>query len=92
MKWYHLILIIAICSVLTTEACIFGAANKCKVLGELKKWHKVTLTFTGPETGENAQPNPFRDYRLFVTFSKGQKQYTVPGYTPPMVTPPPERL
>ncbi|MCK4958896.1 MAG: hypothetical protein KAT00_05840, partial [Planctomycetes bacterium] len=32
--------------------------------GELKKWHKVTLTFDGPKTSETAEPNPFLDYRL----------------------------
>ncbi len=80
MKQYRLILIIALCSVLAADLCVFGAANKCKVTGELKKWHKVTLTFTGPETGENAQPNPFRDYRLTVTITKDQKRYVVNGY------------
>ena len=80
MKQYRLILTVAICSVFATRLCVFGAANKCEVSGELKKWHKVTLTFTGPETGENAQPNPFRDYRLNVTFSRGQKRQIIPGY------------
>jgi len=80
MKHYRLILIIAMCSVLAAETCVFAASDKCEVSGELKKWHKVTLTFTGPETGEAAQPNPFRDYRLSVTFIKGQKQYIIPGY------------
>ncbi|GAA4399781.1 hypothetical protein GCM10023187_12200 [Nibrella viscosa] len=28
----------------------------------------MALTFDGPETSETAQPNPFRDYRLDVTF------------------------
>ncbi len=32
-------------------------------------WHAVTVTFSGPATGEDATPNPFRDYRLNVTFS-----------------------
>jgi len=80
MKRYRSILIIAICSVLAAEVCVFGANKNCEVTGELKKWHKVTLTFTGPETGENAQPNPFLDYRLTVTFVKGQKRYVAGGY------------
>jgi hypothetical protein len=44
-------------------------------------WHRVTLTFDGPRTSEDAAPNPFRDYRLNVTFthSSGAK-YTVPGF------------
>jgi len=54
--------------------------NIAAVSGELKKWHKITLTFAGPETNENAEPNPFRDYRLDVTFHKGNTQYIVPGY------------
>ncbi len=80
MKQYRLILTIAICSILAAEISVFGAATKCQVSGELKQWHKVTLTFAGPETGEDAQPNPFRDYRLIVTFSKGQKQFVAHGY------------
>jgi hypothetical protein len=80
MKHYRLILIIIIYSVFSANLSVFGASDKCEVSGELKKWHKVTLTFTGPETGEDAVSNPFRDYCLSVTFVKGQKQYIVPGY------------
>jgi hypothetical protein len=54
--------------------------NKAVISGELKKWHKITLTFSGPQTTETAEPNPFRDYRLNVTFIKGDKRYVVPGY------------
>ena len=52
------------------------------VSGELKKWHKVTLSFTGPATSETATPNPFTDYRLNVTFTHlgTGKTYVVPGY------------
>ena len=39
------------------------------VTGERKVWHAITVTFSGPATGEDATPNPFRDYRLNVTFS-----------------------
>lgn len=47
-----------------------------------KKWHPVTLTFTGPSAHErDANPNPFLDYRLNVTFTGPHgKQYRVPGY------------
>jgi len=53
-----------------------------QVGGELKKWHKVTLTFDGPATSEMAEPSPFLDYRLNVTFTHeaGNKSYLVPGY------------
>lgn len=48
--------------------------------GELKKWHRVTLTFAGPETAEDAKRNPFRDFRLDVTFRHGDHEVTVPGF------------
>ena len=53
-----------------------------QVSGELKKWHKVTLTFDGPKTSETAEPNPFLHYRLTVTFTHRDsgKSYLVPGY------------
>ncbi len=45
-------------------------------------WHKHTLDFVGPETAEDATPNPFTDYRLDVTYVHGPSgtTYTVPGY------------
>ena len=50
--------------------------------GELRKWHKVTLTFEGPTVAEDSEPNPFTDYRLNVTFTheSGSPTYVVPGY------------
>lgn len=58
------------------------AASGGQNSGELKKWHKVTLTFDGPETSETANPNPFLYYRLNVTFKHqgSSKPYLVPGY------------
>lgn len=56
------------------------AKGKVDVTGELKKWHKVTLTFDGPDAGEEATPNPFLGYRLNVFFTKGSRCYIVPGY------------
>src|SRR4051812_44074552 len=50
------------------------------ISGQLMKWHRVTLTFSGASTCENSVPNPFTDYRLTVTFSNGNKTYVVPGY------------
>ncbi len=68
-------------------AGVFWAAGVCaagegsaRISGELKKWHRVTVTFEGPATGETATPNPFTDYRLTVTFTTGSKRHTVPGY------------
>ena len=52
------------------------------VTGERKQWHKVTLTLDGPQSSESADPNPFLDYRLTVTFThaSGSPRYAVPGY------------
>ncbi len=49
-------------------------------LHEYKKWHTITLSFEGPETSEDATPNPFLNYRLNVTFTNGTSSYTVPGF------------
>ena len=54
--------------------------DRVHVAGELKQWHDVVLTLDGPHTGEAADPNPFLDYRLTVTFANGSKRYEVPGY------------
>ncbi len=54
-----------------------------KVSGELKQWHKVTLTLDGPYAHElDKEPNPFTDNNLTVIFTheSGVPTYTVPGY------------
>lgn len=58
------------------------AAGAAEVDGELRLWHRVTLTFVGPGTGEGSTPNPFRDYRLDVTFThpRSGETRTVPGF------------
>ena len=48
--------------------------------GELKQWHKVTLTVEGPGSNERAKPNPQLHYRLNVTFTQGKHSFVVPGY------------
>jgi len=50
------------------------------ISGELKQWHRVTITFQGPETSETARPNPFRDYRLDVEFTRDDRRFVVPGF------------
>ncbi len=71
-------------STLLAVLFLAGASNFANggavVSGEMKKWHKVTLTFDGPQTSEDATPNPFLDYRLNVVFTNGDKYYIVPGY------------
>lgn len=67
-------------TVATIALLLACSAQAGLVSGELKTWHKVTITFDGPQTSENADPNPFTDYRLNVTFRKGETTYVVPGY------------
>ncbi len=51
-----------------------------EITGELRQWHDVILTFAGPESSETADPSPFLDYRLNVTFSRGDTTLVIPGY------------
>ena len=59
-----------------------GMGKDSSVSGILKKWHTVTVSFSGPESDETADnPNPFRDYRLQVLFTgPGGQTYDVPGF------------
>lgn len=53
------------------------------VSGELKQWHKVTLTLDGPFAHERDRaPNPYTDVMMTVTFTheSGTPTYVVPGY------------
>ena len=53
------------------------------ISGELKQWHKVTLTLDGPFAHErDHEPNPCADLAFNVTFTheSGAPKYTVPGY------------
>ncbi|MGF1577974.1 MAG: PA14 domain-containing protein [Gemmataceae bacterium] len=53
-----------------------------QVSGELKKWHKISIDFEGPNVSETDTKNPFLDYRLDVTFRNQQTGTTlvVPGF------------
>jgi len=53
------------------------------ISGELKQWHKVTLTLDGPFAHERDNaPNPFTDLNLSVIFTheSGSPKFVVPGY------------
>jgi hypothetical protein len=63
---------------LTLNAC--STAPKVLITGELKTWHTITFTFTGPEASEYDTINPFKDYRLEVEFSNGNQNILIPGY------------
>jgi hypothetical protein len=76
MKSHLLLLSLIAVSVLA------AVAAPPKVEGERKLWHKLTLTWAGPQSSETAAENPFTDYRLEVTFThkSGAPVYRVPGY------------
>lgn len=59
---------------------VHAQTNKVSMDGELKKWHKITLAFTGDELSENGDDNPFLNYRLNVIFKNNKKTYTIPGF------------
>lgn len=54
--------------------------QQCKSADKPRQWHRVTLTFDGPQTDEKAVPNPFLDYRLQVTFRQADRVYVIPGF------------
>ncbi len=77
------------CSLLLPSLILFGstlaanAAEPARVTGDLKAWHKVTLSVDGPTARETDNaPNPFVDYRMTVDFTheSGTPSYQVPGY------------
>ncbi|WP_139957134.1 DUF5060 domain-containing protein [Flavicella sediminum] len=59
---------------------LFAQNSTVQINGELKKWHKVTLSFSGDEIAEYSEENPFLNYRLNVTFTNGEKTYVIPGF------------
>ena len=79
---------VIICALQNTPQ-VFGQRNRngtdkgAAISGELKQWHKVTLTVDGPSAREtDNDPNPFTDYRMTVTFrhESGSPEYKAPGY------------
>ena len=53
------------------------------ISGELKQWHKVTLTLDGPFASEgDTKTNAFTDFAFAVSFTheSGTPSYKVPGY------------
>jgi hypothetical protein len=60
-----------------------NGSGSVAISGELKQWHKVTLTLDGPFAHEkDNKPNPFTDNRMEVRFThaSGEPSYVVPGY------------
>jgi hypothetical protein len=55
-------------------------STKAVVTGQLKTWHRITLTFECRPTSETAEDNPFLNCRLDVIFENGTEKFTVPGF------------
>ena len=72
-----LLALVLMCTFISPPLTMVGQVN---IEGELRKWHKISLIFDGPEASETANPNPFTDYNLEVTFKQGGTTYKVPGY------------
>jgi len=73
----------AVCSCFLLLLCQPLNGQEATISGELKQWHKITLTVTGPSAGErDTAVNPFTDYRFEVRFAHetGAPVYRVPGY------------
>ncbi|MFO7903520.1 MAG: DUF5060 domain-containing protein [Pirellulaceae bacterium] len=71
----------SVLSVLIVLSTLGGRMFAQRVHGDLRQWHRVVIDFEGPPLSESADPNPFVDYRLNVTFTgPGGRTYVVPGY------------
>ena len=50
----------ALCAaMIAAVATNLSVAAEGQVSGELRKWHKVTITFEGPDASERDPANPF---------------------------------
>ena len=49
-----------------------------QIEGKMKLWYPVIITLDGPQADE--QSSTFRNHRLDVTFSQGDRSLVVPGY------------
>ena len=65
---------------LLSALCFISSASFSapKVSGIMRVWHPVVVTLNGPSVDESS--STFRNYRLDVTFTKGNKSYKVPGF------------
>lgn len=43
-------------------------------------WQPIALTVDGPDAKQDSDPNPFRNYRLTITFENGGYRTVAPGY------------
>lgn len=79
---FVLVFVFAVGSFISLHAASDGD-GAIKFSGELKQWHKVTLSLNGPFAKEtDVEPNPFMDLAFNVTFTheSGAPSYTIPGH------------
>ena len=72
--------IVTIAVLLITTCAMAAEDSPLNISGEMRKWHRTTFTFNGPDSSETAGLNPFTDYRLNVTFNQGTRTIVVPGF------------
>ncbi|MEO1595646.1 MAG: DUF5060 domain-containing protein [Pseudomonadota bacterium] len=63
----------------TVDPAVTQGQGDCAVAGDLRQWHRVTLTCTGYAANESDEAT-FVDHRLNVTFTQGNRTLTVPGH------------
>jgi hypothetical protein len=80
LKTFLMALIIFLLAISASPAANITGASESP--DTLRQWHRITLTIDGPASSETANPNPFMDYRMNVTFEHTTTgtTYTVPGY------------
>lgn len=74
MNYNHLLYLLLLFGLLSCQP------TKEEASATYYQWHKMTLSFEGPETSEDAEDNPFLNYRLMATFRHGDQTYKVPGF------------
>ena len=65
-----------------SPAAALAQAPTATVSGELRRWHRVSVTMDGPAASATGTPNPFLDLRMDVTFTHPASgtTYRVPGF------------
>ena len=69
LPWFLVPLVAVPLLLLAEDVPAYKSSPTGMINGELRKWHKITVGFQGPNTNELASPNPFTDYRLDVRFT-----------------------
>jgi Domain of unknown function (DUF5060) len=76
----RLLVVAAACAAWAQRPPARSPGSGWAIEGELRTWHRATLTFDGPQAGEQEPSNPFRNYRLSVTFEHEGRTVDAPGY------------